>query len=127
MVGHGMRSFLIGSDWKWNIFDSFLVLLSLPDLISFNQEGGGTGSLSVFRTFRIFRFFRILRLLRVMRFFHSFRVMVYSILGSMLNLLWVFLLLLFVMYFFAVVFVTAAADYFELHAQNPQLANTTSV
>jgi len=101
--------FFFGADWKWNLFDTILVSQSMFDELS---TAAGTGFNFTFaRVLRIFRFARILRIVRVMRFFSSFRLMVYSILGSMLNLLWVFLLLFFVLYFFSIFFLNGVAEY----------------
>lgn len=101
------KEFCIGEDWKWNLFDSFLVTQSFMDLLATK----GTGlNLSFARLLRILRFARILRLIRVMRFFQSFRIMVYSILCSMVSLLWVLMLLFFIIYFFAVFFLHGITD-----------------
>jgi len=59
-----------------------------------------------------------------MRFFQSFRLMVYSILCSMLNLLWVLMLLFFVIYFFAVFFLMAVTEqYKDANADTQLLLN----
>jgi len=119
MVAEG-KEFIFGEDWKWNLFDSVLVLQSMIDIAS---SGAGM-NLSFARVLRILRFARILRLIRVMRFFQSFRLMVYSILCSMLNLLWVLMLLFFVIYFFAVFFLMAVTEqYKDANADTQLLLN----
>merc|ERR1719414_884929 len=73
-----------------------------------------TMNLTFARIVRVFRLARILRIVRVMRFFYSFRLMVYSVIYSIVSLLWVFILLLFIMYFFAVFFLNGVVEYFRV-------------
>jgi len=103
------RMFWIGDEWKWNILDLLLVLLSIVDLAT-NEA---VNSLPKVGFLRVLRFTRIVRIIRVMRFFQSFRLMIYSILNSMASLLWVFLLLLFVIYLFAIVFIHGVTEHFR--------------
>jgi len=107
------KSFWLGPERGWNLLDALLVLQSLVDLVSHLSGGNGTPNFSFGRTLRLMRFSRILRVIRVMRFFQSFRLMVYSIVYSMTSLLWVFLLLLFVIYSFALFFLHGITDYVE--------------
>jgi len=116
MVADG-KEFISGEEWKWNLFDSALVTQSVVDIASTR-----TGmNFSFARVLRILRFARILRLIRVMRFFQSFRLMVYSILCSMLNLLWVFMLLFCVIYFFAVFFLVGVKEQYKNTSADTQL------
>eukprot|EP00929_Paragymnodinium_shiwhaense_P033695 TRINITY_DN18455_c0_g1_i4.p1 TRINITY_DN18455_c0_g1~~TRINITY_DN18455_c0_g1_i4.p1 ORF type:complete len:995 (+),score=282.94 TRINITY_DN18455_c0_g1_i4:87-3071(+) len=104
--------FIFGEDWRWNAFDTFLVLHSVFDLIaelSASSMNMNSPNFSFVRVLRIFRFARILRLIRVIRIFHSFRLMVLSIVGSMLSLLWVFILLVVILYGFSIFFLYGVA------------------
>jgi len=107
------RDFIFSEEAPWNLFDTFLVLLSLLDLVLSSITDASTLNLTFARTLRIFRFARILRIVRVMRFFYSFRLMVYSVLYSMVSLLWVFIMLVFVMYFFSIFFLHAVSEHFR--------------
>eukprot|EP00928_Gymnodinium_smaydae_P095341 TRINITY_DN8186_c0_g1_i1.p1 TRINITY_DN8186_c0_g1~~TRINITY_DN8186_c0_g1_i1.p1 ORF type:complete len:603 (+),score=145.80 TRINITY_DN8186_c0_g1_i1:114-1922(+) len=104
---------LSSEEAPWNAFDTILVIFSVFDVMSSWLGGGSTLNFNFARTLRILRFARILRIIRVMRFFHSFRLMVYSILYSMVSLMWVFMLLLFIMYSFAALFLHGVTDHFR--------------
>jgi len=103
------KNFLIGEDAAWNVLDTALVMLSLLDILLSNTAL----NLTFARTLRVFRFARILRIVRVMRIFYSFRLMVYSVIYSIVSLLWVFFMLVFVMYFFAIFFLNGVAEEFR--------------
>lgn len=105
--------FLFSEDAPWNVFDTFLVLLSIFDIVLSEFTAAGAVNLSFARTLRIFRFARILRIVRVFRFFYSFRLMVYSVLYSIVSLFWVLIMLVFVMYFFAIFFMHGVTEYFK--------------
>mmetsp|Transcript_102133 Transcript_102133/g.324506 ORF Transcript_102133/g.324506 Transcript_102133/m.324506 type:complete len:691 (-) Transcript_102133:77-2149(-) len=113
------KNFLSKEDAPWNLFDTFLVILSAVDIILTQFDALTALNFTFARTLRIFRFARILRIVRVMRFFYSFRLMVYSVIYSIVSLLWVFMMLLFVIYFFAIFFLHGVTDYFT----NPEHAD----
>jgi len=100
--------FFCGKDWRWNLLDSFIVIHSLID-----QVGKFAPNLSFARVLRIVRFLRIMRLVKVLRGFTSFRLMVYSLLGSVKNLLWIFLCLFLLLYSFTLFFLHGVAESFS--------------
>jgi len=102
-----LKGFFCGRDWRWNLFDSFIVIHSLVDQVAHSAP-----NLSFARVLRIVRFLRIMRLVRVLRGFTSFRLMVYSLLGSMKNLLWTFLCLFLLLYSFTMFFLYGIAESF---------------
>merc|ERR1719410_1587229 len=103
------------NDGWWNIFDTILVGLSLIDVALTWSQAGKAMNVTFARVMRLFRFVRILRLVRVMRFFYSFRLMIFSVFYSILCLLWVFGMLLFIMYFFAMFFLHGISEHFRTH------------
>lgn len=106
--------FFVGPEWRWNLFDFLLVVQSFCYIILFqllNESTEGMPNLNFTRILRTLRFGRILRVIRVFKVFQSLRVMVVSIVQSFLQLLWVFLLLLFVIYFFAIIFLHGITEY----------------
>lgn len=105
--------FIFSEDCAWNLFDTFLVLLSIIDVALGMFTEAEAVNLSFARSLRIFRFARILRIVRVFRFFYTFRLMVYSVLYSIVSLLWVFVLLAFAIYFFAIFFLNGVAEHFR--------------
>lgn len=101
-------SFLLGSDRWWNLFDLALIFNCLLEVI---LSDVGIPNLTIVRMMRICRLFKILRIIRVMRFFRTLRLMVSSIVASMVSLLWVFLLITFAMYVWSLLFLHATYEY----------------
>lgn len=104
-------AFIFGENWAWNLFDSGLVTEAIIDLVLQNSAGP---DFSFARILRLVRFTRVLRILRAMRSFQTLRVMVFSIVSSMMSLVWVFLLIFFMIYFFAVFFASGIAEWFTI-------------
>jgi hypothetical protein len=103
--------FLFGHDRWWNLLDFLLVVSSLAT-VAFSAT---TKTLTVARLLRLFRFTRIFRVIRVIRFLQNFRIMIYAILQSFGTLVWVFVVLIFFKFFFAMIFMNGATDYFSRH------------
>eukprot|EP00437_Effrenium_voratum_P010120 CAMPEP_0181440368 /NCGR_PEP_ID=MMETSP1110-20121109/22931_1 /TAXON_ID=174948 /ORGANISM="Symbiodinium sp., Strain CCMP421" /LENGTH=255 /DNA_ID=CAMNT_0023564169 /DNA_START=115 /DNA_END=878 /DNA_ORIENTATION=- len=99
--------FVYGIDWKWNTFDFILAAYCLAEELL-------TGfSITYTRLLRGFRMVRVLRVIRVMRLFRELRLMVCSIIQSMVSLSWALLLLLLIMYLFTIIFMHGATLYFQ--------------
>jgi len=101
------KDWLFGKDVYWNLFDFFLILISLFQM--FSSSSGG--SLTVFRIFRIFRLVRLLKVMRKVSWLQSLNLMAVGILKSLTPLLWALLLLILIMYALAVFFVSVSATY----------------
>jgi hypothetical protein len=115
--------FIFGENWAWNLFDSALVTEAIIDMALTNvQSNSAAPDFSFARLLRLVRFTRVLRILRAMRSFQTLRVMVFSILSSMVSLLWVFLLIFFMIYFFAVLFASGIAEWFTINASSSEVA-----
>mmetsp|Transcript_102715 Transcript_102715/g.306839 ORF Transcript_102715/g.306839 Transcript_102715/m.306839 type:complete len:771 (+) Transcript_102715:26-2338(+) len=99
------RQFIVGKDWRWNVADVALALLSVVEEL---MQGF---NLSYTRLVRGFHMVRVLRVIRVMRFFRELRLMVCSIIHSLVSLSWALVLLLLIMYLFAICFMHAATIY----------------
>ena len=91
----------------WNIFDTFIVIVSILPMITF---------LSSMRAFRIFRMFRALRALRMMKRLEKLRVIVQALLSALPSVAWVVVLLCIIYYVFAVIgtnlYATVSPDFF---------------
>eukprot|EP00929_Paragymnodinium_shiwhaense_P011750 TRINITY_DN11796_c0_g2_i1.p1 TRINITY_DN11796_c0_g2~~TRINITY_DN11796_c0_g2_i1.p1 ORF type:complete len:751 (-),score=212.70 TRINITY_DN11796_c0_g2_i1:111-2363(-) len=93
------------ADLRWNLFDLMLVLASTIDILAdltLQAWSPGGNSLSTVRLLRILRLLRIMRILRVMRFLKDLRAMVHGIIMSVRSLVWALILLILIMYVFAV-------------------------
>jgi len=111
-----------GEDWAWGVLDLFIVLFSLwevsLDLIYLiaaqdGQSGfwSGFSNLKAFRIIRITRLVKAVRLARIFRFVMAFRLLISSILHTLKSLFWALMLLVLIIYVFAVLFTQAVNDH----------------
>jgi len=84
----------------------------IAEEVTQERKGGMLQSISTVRTLRILRVVRVVRVIRVMVFFRELRIMVYSIIGSMKNLLWIMVVLGVTFYLFGITFTSGVT--FEL-------------
>ena len=80
-------SFCGGPAWRWNLFDTLLVALSITEMIMHGFDFHP----SVIRVLRVVRLFRSLRVLRLMRFAHlvrKLRMMSLAMLNCTVTLMW---------------------------------------
>eukprot|EP00747_Dinoflagellata_sp_TGD_P209219 gnl/TRDRNA2_/TRDRNA2_82627_c0_seq1.p1 gnl/TRDRNA2_/TRDRNA2_82627_c0~~gnl/TRDRNA2_/TRDRNA2_82627_c0_seq1.p1 ORF type:complete len:598 (+),score=101.70 gnl/TRDRNA2_/TRDRNA2_82627_c0_seq1:77-1870(+) len=99
--------FISGPNRRWNMFDLFLVITAIVELIfvGFN--------LTFMRIFRILRTIRALRIIRVVRVFRELRMMLVSVMCCFMPLLWAILFLLVITFVFAVILVSGIGLYVE--------------
>lgn len=114
MLAQGRYFFLSRRDLGWNIFDVFLVVFTLADLVV-SEVGRDSGGMSIafMRVLRIMRVAKLLRGLRVIRFVTDLRLMLNSLGGSLVKFGWSVLLLALVFYIFALIFVQGVALYLQ--------------
>lgn len=106
------RSFFLRSDRRgWNILDLILVLSSLPELVmllsttvSAALGSSNFGQLRLLRILRITRLIRIVRITKIVRFIRALRTLVHQIMSTLKSLVWGLLLLVILMYGFAIIF-----------------------
>ncbi|CAK0883118.1 unnamed protein product [Prorocentrum cordatum] len=99
----------LGPDWPWNALDLVLVISAVGQLAS----ESGAPNISFARNLRLVRVVSILRVARVVRICQSLRVMIFAILRCLDALLWVFIVLAFFMYIFAMSFMHAVTVQFQ--------------
>jgi len=88
--------FLTGSNWRWNVFDCILVLTSLIEQVTVSLN------LTFLRSLRALRAIWAARMLRSISIIQHLRMMVAAILSSMISLSWALILLLMLIYLFAI-------------------------
>mmetsp|Transcript_70634 Transcript_70634/g.111777 ORF Transcript_70634/g.111777 Transcript_70634/m.111777 type:complete len:608 (-) Transcript_70634:268-2091(-) len=99
--------FFWNSDMVWNWFDFLLVLFSIVEnavsftLYAATRESGGGVNLGFLRLLRLCKIVKILRVFRALKFFSELRLTLDCVVGSLMNCFWCFIMLLFVMYVFA--------------------------
>eukprot|EP00931_Biecheleriopsis_adriatica_P116901 TRINITY_DN92484_c0_g1_i1.p1 TRINITY_DN92484_c0_g1~~TRINITY_DN92484_c0_g1_i1.p1 ORF type:complete len:609 (-),score=127.17 TRINITY_DN92484_c0_g1_i1:125-1951(-) len=103
------KLFLTGEDKYWNFFDMALVAESIFGIA---MDGESMG-LSFLRIFRVFRLVRVVRVVRTVKALARLRTMIFAILNSFVDLLWAFLVIMLIMFVFAIIFDNAVATYFD--------------
>lgn len=114
IIVHGCY-FFVGKFWRWNIFDTFLVVLALYDQI---LSSVADMDASFMRTMRILKVAKISRTVRLLRFFSELRLILNSLMGSLHSLFWSFCMLVLIFYIFALVLLNNTAAYLEQELQN---------
>eukprot|EP00811_Abedinium_folium_P002504 NODE_1229_length_2553_cov_9.166117.p1 GENE.NODE_1229_length_2553_cov_9.166117~~NODE_1229_length_2553_cov_9.166117.p1 ORF type:complete len:716 (+),score=170.89 NODE_1229_length_2553_cov_9.166117:219-2150(+) len=110
--------FTRSQEWAWNLFDAVLIMSSLYEIMMSRISGRDFGmNLSVFRIFRIFRLVRLMKVIRRVPFLDSLNIMVNEIVSSFQPLFWASVLLLIIMYGFAVFFMSGIVVY--LRSKDP--------
>ncbi|CAE7808134.1 Cacna1h, partial [Symbiodinium sp. CCMP2592] len=123
-------SIFCGPDWMWSLLDLLVVSISLWEVVAdiiyavdSNDVSGhadGVTGLKALRIVRITRILKVVRLMRVFRFVLAFRTLITSIAFTLKSLFWALMLLLLIVYVFAVLFCQAVNDYLADSA-NPEL------
>lgn len=117
-----------GDAWIWNCLDLFLVLSSIVevvyDIIKMSNDSDESGSISMsnvraIRMIRLTRLVRIVRITRIVRFVRALRTLVYSIICTLKSLVWSMVLLVIIIYVYAIMFTQAAGDH--LHEETTDL------
>eukprot|EP00929_Paragymnodinium_shiwhaense_P034654 TRINITY_DN1881_c1_g1_i1.p1 TRINITY_DN1881_c1_g1~~TRINITY_DN1881_c1_g1_i1.p1 ORF type:complete len:601 (+),score=88.67 TRINITY_DN1881_c1_g1_i1:49-1851(+) len=114
------RSFLYGPGWAWHCFDLFLVLswcaevaLDMMEALgaaSSSAKSSGLSNMRLFRILRITRMFRLLRIARILRFVRALNILLLSILTTLRSLVWASILMLLIIFTFAIFVGQSVAD-----------------
>jgi len=122
-IAAGFVDFFNTDERWWNILDVIVVangvvesILEIVERITTTSDletGSVLQNISAMRLLRIIRVVRVVKVIRVMKFFRELRMMIYSILGSMKNLLWVMIILGVTFYLFGVAFTAAVTNNME--------------
>jgi len=109
--------YFCGPNWRWNIFESAILVTNVLDLLSSIQAKGAKG-LSAFRCVRFVRVFRVVRVIRVFRFLRQMRLMVFTMIASFSAFIWAVVLLLLMVFVSACYLEDLALDYMRYHAES---------
>jgi len=101
--------FFIGASRAWNWFVVETIFQFTLDRSKVTD--GNTSSMRLFRLLRTVRFVRVFRLVRMVRFVRALRTLVFSIACTLRALFWALVLLVMILYLFAVLFTQAVADH----------------
>ena len=109
------------NEMAWNWFDFILVVFSIfenllvYDLLPGQNSSPDTPSsvnLSFLRLIRLCKIVKILRVFRTLKFFSELRLMLDCVLGSLMNVMWCVIMLVFVMYVFGLLLQQGIVQYF---------------
>jgi len=128
----GVYNMICSEDWMWTILDVVVVATSIWEIVFqliYALQGEdvndtsvtGLSSLKAFRIIRVTRILKTAQLVRIFRFVMALRTLVQSVVHTLKALLWAMLLLLLIVYVFAVLFAQAVHDY-KIDAGNPPLS-----
>lgn len=136
LAAQGLR-FFCSEDWMWAALDTFIVISSLWDIVMdilyFWRDNGvtqGFSEMSSFKAFRIIRITRIVkavRLMRIFRFIMALRMLITSIMHTLKSLFWAMVLLVLIMYAFAVLLAQVVNDHMLEQATGMGVTETQAV
>mmetsp|Transcript_7907 Transcript_7907/g.18521 ORF Transcript_7907/g.18521 Transcript_7907/m.18521 type:complete len:685 (+) Transcript_7907:75-2129(+) len=113
LIAHQL-SYFFNEEWRWNLFDLVLVIVSVYDFVSetlYVARTGNRTSLLIMKLLRLLKMLRMLHVVRLMRFFRELRLMLYSIVRSFRSLFWAVLMLSLIMYMFGLCFMQGGLVY----------------
>lgn len=120
-----------GAFW-WNLFDTLLVLQSISELIVLSSVGSSAAAISSMASMKLLKLARIFRVFRVFRFFRQLTKLAVMIIEAFRDLFWAVVMIVFVVYIFAVVLTMRGTDWLKLQVDtgNPDwfhlLSNSTA-
>lgn len=103
-----LKFFTRQEDRGWNVFDLCLVVLSTFDIGYGLVMGESRSTFSLMKTVKLLR---IVRLFRVFRFFKELGLMARMVIDSLRSLFWALVMLIVIIYVFAIVFTQLATTY----------------
>jgi len=110
VAAQGMN-FFCSEDWMWALLDTFIVITSLWDIVMdaiyFWPTTGSTNSIS----FNEMSSFKAVRLMRIFRFVMALRMLITSIMHTLKSLFWAMVLLVLIIYAFAVLLAQVVNDH----------------
>lgn len=124
LINHRLY-FFVNADVRWNLLDFVLVLFSLLDLVSSllvgRDDESGSSNISYMRMLRLLKLAKILRTLRIMKVFRELGQMLESMRSCAISLFWSFVMILFVIFLFALIFLQGLSGYLREHDDVPEL------
>ncbi|CAE7529922.1 Scn8a [Symbiodinium natans] len=107
--------FFANENAAWNIFDLILVIFSSFDVAAnwptSGEDEAPPNNLGYMRVFRMFKFAKILRTIRIIAFVRELSMMLESFRQCVIAMFWGLVLLLFLLYVFALVFAQGVASH----------------
>eukprot|EP00913_Durusdinium_trenchii_P031270 g29277.t1 len=111
VVGNGVKEHFTNAEWAWHVFDAVVVFFGVVEVILYCLQSGGNFSAEYVRVVRLVKIFRVLRVVRVLRALRGLRLLLLSLVHTIRSLVWTLSLLLVILWFFGIVFTTAANEH----------------
>lgn len=127
VLAEGWPFFWSSPNMVWNYLDVIIVFTSVLNLVSeiamdqlaSDADALMSGNVRTIRILRVTRVIRVVRVVKIVRFIRALRSLVHSIFGTLKVLMWSVLLLMMIIYVFAIVFTDVSTEYisnFEISA-----------
>lgn len=116
VAARGLKPFFCsGPSLGWNYFDTFVVAMSIFDLVghvlmSFGGSSVDVANMRIFRIIKVVRLSRVVRAARVIRYVSALRMLIYSMVVSLRSVMWALLLFTLIIYVCAIVFTQEVAQ-----------------
>lgn len=99
-------AFLVGEEWRWNVFDTVVLMASFGNMFLLNL-GYGADYARLIGLARVGRSLSVFRMVRFSRIFSKIKLLTLAVAHCGTMLLWAVLYLVMVLFFFAVIFLNA--------------------
>mmetsp|Transcript_66066 Transcript_66066/g.204482 ORF Transcript_66066/g.204482 Transcript_66066/m.204482 type:complete len:673 (-) Transcript_66066:58-2076(-) len=112
-IGTDRLAFIKGVEWRWNLFDSIIVGLSLVETVASSILSGVGLNFPFLRLVRVVRVLRVLKVLHMIPFFKRLGLMMTSVAASLSALAPAFVLLILVIYMFGICMMQGVITHLE--------------
>mmetsp|Transcript_3510 Transcript_3510/g.10755 ORF Transcript_3510/g.10755 Transcript_3510/m.10755 type:complete len:658 (+) Transcript_3510:110-2083(+) len=112
-IGTDRIAFIRGVEWRWNLFDSIIVGLSLVETVASSILSGIGLNFPFLRLVRVVRVLRVLKVLHMIPFFKRLGLMMTSVAASLSALAPAFVLLILVIYMFGICMMQGVITHLE--------------
>jgi len=119
MCVKGRLYFTERGERNWNLFDVILVVHGIWEQVVSALRSDGASALTNLRLFRLMKLVKLLRMVRLLRMFKELRLILSSISGCLISMLWAGLLILGISYVFGIAIVQGCI--FHVEEQGPNL------
>jgi len=105
-------AYFVGPQWGWNWFDFVLVVTAIYEVVvMLAMNGHGLGDMTWLRLLRLLKSLKMLRVFRLMRFFRELRMIMASLMGSSMALLWSIVMLGLIKFIVGLMFIQCLSSY----------------
>jgi len=112
-IGTDRLAFLRGVEWRWNLFDTIIVGVSLIETVAASILSGVGLNFPFLRLVRVVRVLRVLKVLHMIPFFKRLGLMMTSVAASLSALAPAFVLLILVIYMFGICLMQGVVTHLE--------------